>query len=214
MRIFVLAQHAVIRAALRQLLSSSADVEIAGESAISGGAKETIRKQHPDVVLMEIVEASDPLVTRTMESVRELGAHLVVLASHGDLRTVRAMMRAGVTGYVLKDSTHSDLLIALRSAALGRKFLDASLINAPPLEDEAPRLSLDYPLSKRETEVLKSIVEGYASGSIARKLGLSVKTIETYRARIYRKLEAHSRADLVKYAITSGLITIQEGLRR
>lgn len=124
------------------------------------------------------------------------------------------MLRAGVTGYVLKRSSENELLLALRSAARGLKFLDSTLIGEIALEgaQQASPLEHKNQLSKRELQVLKRIVQGYTSQEITRQLELSTKTVETYRARIYEKLELRNRAELVRYAINFGLISVNETL--
>ncbi len=211
-RVLVLSKYPIVRTALRHMLASAA-IEIAGEAATSDNVAENIRKWRPDVVLLETVDASDPQVTRAISQVAGAGVRLVILAGQGDPSAIRAMMRAGVTGYVLKNSSDTELLLALRSASLGRRFLDSSLIDAIAFEDltTIPR-SHSQSLSKRQNQVLRYIVHGYTSGEIARELGVSAKTVETYRSRIYEKLEVHSRAGLMRYAMAEGLISIRDGV--
>lgn len=215
MRVLVLSKYAIVRTALYHMLSSATETEVIGEADISENIGEMIRKLRPDVVLIETVEAGDEAVTRAVEKISLAGkVNLVVLAGHGDPGAIRAMLRAGVTGYVLKQSTAADLLAALRSAASGRRFLDSSLIDAITLEElSRPEPAPAELLSSRQSEVLKYIVQGYTSGEIARKLSVSVKTVETYRSRIYDKLKVRSRAGLVQYAITAGLISIHDWLK-
>jgi two-component system, NarL family, response regulator NreC len=209
MRVLVISRFAIVRSALRFMLSSTTDIEVIAECSLSAHIEEIVRQQRADVVLIETVEASDPEVARIIENLGQTDARLVILAGQGDPRTIRAMMRAGVTGYVLKQSTDAELLAALRSAALGRKFLDSSLISALATEERPrPKPSTTHSLSRRQAQVLRYIIEGYTSNEIAQELHVSVKTVLTYRTRIYEKLEVHSRAGLVQYAIDSGLISI------
>jgi DNA-binding NarL/FixJ family response regulator len=216
MRVLVLSNYAIVRTALRHMLSSSAETEVIGEAEVSENVSEIINKLRPDVVLIETVEAEDDVLAKAVERISLAGkVNLVVLAGHGDPGAIRAMLRAGVTGYVLKQSTAADLLAALRSAASGRRFLDSSLIEAITSEElSRPEPSPTDMLSSRQSEVLKFIVQGYTSGEIARKLSVSVKTVETYRSRIYDKLKVRSRAGLVQYAITAGLISVHDWLKR
>lgn len=208
MRVLVISKYAIVRSALRHMLSSEPDTEIVGDFDFSASLDQTIRERLPDVVLIETVDASDPQVLQTIEGVGGEGVQLVLLAGQGDPATIRAMLRAGVTGYVMKQSSDTELLVALRSAALGRKFLDSSLVSALAVDDLPRSLpATTHSLSKRQAEVLRYIVEGYTSSEIAHDLGISVKTVETYRSRIYEKLEVHSRAGLVQYAIETGLIS-------
>ena len=105
------------------------------------------------------------------------------------------------------------MLVALRSAALGRKFLDSTLVDALAYPAASPpSLSVSQPLSKRQAEVLRYFVQGHTSGEISRRLGVSIKTVETYRSRIYEKTGVHSRAGLMEYAVAIGLISMQGDL--
>lgn len=215
MRLLLISKFAIVRSALRHLLASSDDIEVVAESDLSPDVEETVRKLRPDVILIETAVASDPEEARVIEKIgRGSKVRLVVLAGEGDIRVIRSMLRSGVTGYVLKQSTDTELLLALRSAARGRRFLDSSLINEIAFEGtrSAEQTASPKPvLSKRQKQVLKYLVRGHTGGEIARKLDVSVKTVETYRARIYEKLEVRSRADLMKYAVAAGLISMHEG---
>lgn len=209
MRLLIVSKFAIVRSALRSMFASATDIEMICECDLSANIEGIVREQQADVVLIETVEASDPEVARIIENLGQTSVPLVILAGQGDPRTIRAMMKAGVTGYVLKQSSDTELLVALRSAALGRKFLDSSLISALAVEDRPrPTPSTANSLSKRQAEVLRYIIEGYTSSEIAQELHVSVKTVLTYRSRIYEKLEVHSRAGLVQYAIDTGLISI------
>lgn len=214
MRIVLLSQFAMIRTALRHMLSSASDVEIAGDADLSGDIQEIITNLHPDVVLVETADNGSASLVRAIEKISEAGnVPVVVLAGNSAPSVIRSMLRAGVTGYVLKQSTDTELLLALRTAAHGRRFLDSSLIDAMAFEDTLRPASEGPPaLSKRQSEVLRYIVQGFTSGEIARKLGVSVKTVETYRSRIYDRLEVRSRAGLMQYAVAAGLISIHDQL--
>jgi DNA-binding NarL/FixJ family response regulator len=215
MRLLVISKFAIVRSALGHLVGSSTDVEVVGEMEPSLSVVEAIRTRRPEVVLLETGDSSDPELAQLIEQIAGFAeVRLVVLAGRGDVRAIRSMLRAGVIGYVMTQSSDTELLQALRSAARGHRFLDSSLIHAIATEESGPgeeALSRDG-LSKRQMQVLKYLVHGYTSGEIARKLDVSVKTVETYRSRIYEKLEVRSRADLVKYAITTGLISMHEGM--
>jgi len=117
-------------------------------------------------------------------------------------------------GFVVKQSSDAELLLALRYAARRQKFLDPSLVDAVTLEvtNSSVQDGRREGLSKREFEVLQGLVRGYTNPQIARDLDLSVKTIETYRSRIYQKLELHNRADLMRYAVSAGLISVNDPL--
>jgi len=212
-RLLVFSNFQILRSALRQLLALAHDIEIVGEAETPHQAEQAVRKLHPDVILVETVDATHPTIPKLAEKTARKGkVALVVLTDHGNAHVVRAMLRAGVSGYVLKQSSDAELLLAIRSAARGRKFLDASLIDEIALGGVAAagQASNKHILSKRELQVLTWLVQGYTSSGIARELDLSVKTVETYRSRIYEKLEVSDRADLVRYAISTGLISVNK----
>lgn len=215
MRVAVLSKYAIVRSALRHMLSSSNDIDIVDELDASEKISEILNEQRPDVVLLETVDASDPELSQVLETISQTGAPVVVLAGQGDPNAIRAMMKAGVMGYVLKQSTDTELLVALRSAALGRKFLDSALIDAlASVGVSSASPSVSQPLSKRQGQVLRYFVQGYTSGEIARRLGVSIKTVETYRSRIYEKIGVHSRVGLMQYAVATGLISMRADVGR
>jgi DNA-binding NarL/FixJ family response regulator len=208
-RVSLISKYAMVRSALRHMLSSMEEIDIAGESDTSEKMLDKLKEQRPEVALLETVDASDPELPQAVQRIRETNVRVVVLAGQGHPNAIRAMMKAGVMGYILKQSTDNELLVALRSAALGRKFLDSSLIDALACADlSIASVSKSDPLSKRQAEVLRHIVHGYTSGEIASKLGVSIKTVETYRSRIYEKIGVHSRAGLMQYAVSTGLISM------
>lgn len=212
-RIVTFSKFQIVRAGLRHLLASALDIHIMAETETLQQTEQAIHRFHPDVVLIETVEITDSSLPEFAEKTRQRGkVSLVVLSNEGDAGLVRKMLRAGVTGYVLKNSSEAELFQAIRSAANGRKFVDPKLIDeivsagATPVKAEKGNAVL----SRRELQVLTFLVRGYASAAIAKNLHVSVKTVETYRARIYEKLEIHDRAELMRYAISVGLISFNE----
>ncbi len=125
-------------------------------------------------------------------------------------RVIRTMLKSGVTGYVLKGSSASELNHALRSAACGRKFLDSRLVDAITLSRSDPPVETrrEEGLSPRQLQVFRGLVKGYTNLELSWELHISVKTVETYRARIYEKLQLHNRADLMRYAFRVGAISL------
>jgi len=214
-RLVLFSKYQIVRAALRHMLVAASDLEIVAEVENLNQAEQAVHKLHPDVVLIETIETTNPSIPKLAEkSTRNGKVSVVVLTNQGNPRLVRAMLRAGVAGYVLKHSSEAELLLAVRSAARGRKFLDASLIDQIAFEGAAAAGPAEgkHHLSRRELQVLKGLVQGYTSPEIARELHLSSKTVQTYRSRIYEKLEVRSRSDLVRYAISSGLLSLNEAL--
>jgi two-component system, NarL family, response regulator NreC len=212
-RLIVFSKFQIVRAALRHLLASAVDIQIIAEPETLQQTEQVIHRLRPDVVLIETVETSTSTIPKFAQKTGQRGrVSLVVLSNQGDARVVREMLRAGVTGYVLKNSSEAELLLAIRSAANGRKFVDAKLIDELVSEGTASRGQGrgNRVLSKRQLQVLTLLVQGYASPAIAKDLHVSVKTVETYRSRIYEKLEVHNRAELMRYAISVGLINLNE----
>jgi DNA-binding NarL/FixJ family response regulator len=138
-------------------------------------------------------------------------AKVLVLTMHDDPAYLRAALSAGASGYVVKKAADTELLSAIRAVHAGRSFVDArshAVLLAPgrgASSDASPLAN--QPLSKRERIVLERLAEGHTNQAIAAELDVSVKTVESYRARMLRKLGLRSRADIVRYAVETGLLT-------
>ncbi len=212
-RLLIFSKYPIVRSGLRHLLSSGQEIEVVGEAESLQKVEQTIQRLRPDVVLLETPEGSEPRISELTEKARHSRKPaFVVLTNQSNIHLVRTMLKAGVTGYVLKQSTEAELLSALRSAARGLKFLDPGLVDIVALEVPGwarRRTDGGHVLSKREFEVLTHLVQGETGPDIAQDLHVSVKTVETYRSRIYEKLDLHSRADLVRYATSIGLVSIK-----
>lgn len=204
--------HAVFRAGLKLLLSSHADVLVVGEA---GDAQETLavaRRTEPDVVLMDLSMPGGG--AGCIEDLRRAcpRAHVLVLTMHDDPAYVRVTLAAGASGYVVKRATDTELLSAIRAVARGCTFLDSTVEEqaAAFLRHPAPRgaVASGSPpsLSAREQQVLGRLAAGHTNRETAEWLGLSVKTVETYKARLARKLGLRTRADFVRHGIEAGLL--------
>jgi two-component system response regulator NreC len=211
-RVLLADDHAVLRAGLKLLLSAQPDIEVVGEAADGGEAMAKARALRPDVVLMDVTMPGIGGLEATGRIKDENpGIKVLVLTMHDDPSYLRQLLKAGASGYVVKKSADADLLSAIRAAHRGEVFLDSSL--AGGLVDEVirpagPRRPRDAyeTLSDREREVLKWVARGHTNQEIAEKLFLSVKTIETYRARLVEKLGLRGRAALVRFAMERGLL--------
>jgi DNA-binding NarL/FixJ family response regulator len=211
-RILVTDDHAVLRAGLTALLNAEADFTVIGEAADGSESLRVAQALQPDVILLDInmpgVNGLDalPLLHQIAPNSRVL-----VLTMHDDITYLRQVLRSGGAGYVLKQAADKELLSAIRTVHNGGTYLHPAHAQAL-LNDPAPAATPTgddkglAQLSEREQETLKLIALGYSNKEIAEKLFLSVKTVETYKARIMEKLELTTRAALVRFALQHKLL--------
>jgi len=212
-RVLIVDDHAVLRAGLRLLLESQDDMEVVGEAGTVAQAIEVARSAAPQVITLDLVMPG-PSGVASVERLRSVapGAHIVILTMHDDPAYVRAAIAMGAAGFVNKSAADTELIAAIRAVARGRVFIDfgnqATLDAVLTPRGEAIRdVSPLAALSAREREVLCEVAKGYTNQHVADSLGLSVKTVESYRARLMKKLGLRDRADLVRFAIESGLLS-------
>jgi two-component system response regulator NreC len=213
-RILIADDHAVLRAGLRMLLSAQPDMEVVGEAA---DAHEAVRKaieSRAHVVLMDITMPGGSGI-QAIGRIRQGSprTRVLVLTMHDDPAYVRAALAAGGSGHVVKEVESSELLAAIRAIHRGRTFVDLSLAGHSaenallggatrgPARQRGPAR-----LSQRELRVLELVVQGHTNQRVADRLSVSIKTVETYRARIRDKLGLKTRADLVRFALETGLL--------
>jgi len=197
---------------LRMLLETQGDMEIVGEAGTAQEALELLETLKPDVILMDIglPDISGIEAARTIKE-RMPTAAVVALTIHEDEEYFFKMLEAGASGYVPKKAAPEELITAIEAAAAGEVYLYPSmaklLVKDYLGQDQAQKLTrtLDG-LSAREQEVLAPLVEGASNAEIADRLGISPKTVARHRENIMHKLNLHSRAELVKYAIRKGII--------
>jgi two-component system, NarL family, response regulator NreC len=215
-RILIVDDHTILRAGLRMLINAQPDMEAVSEAMDGHEALWRAREIKPDVVLMDITMPKTGGL-QVLEQLRQVCPHtrILVLTMHDDPAYALSVLAAGGLGYVVKRSADSDLLAAIRAVYRGRTFVDPTLAGSLVQEllgkqvsagavDGGVRRSL---LSPREREVLRLLAQGYTNQQAARSIMVSVKTVETYRARIAQKLGLHSRAELTRYALESGLLS-------
>ena len=211
-RLLLVDDHAVVRSGLRMLLEGEADVEIAGEAGTAREALDLLGRLHPDVVLMDIglPDLSGIDAAREIKSLYPEIA-VVALTIHEDEEYFFKMLEAGASGYVPKRAAPEELLTAIRAAASGEVYLYPSLakflVHDYLTQESTSReeRTLDG-LTQREEEVLGHLADGASNTEIAETLGISPKTVARHRENIMRKLNLHSRTELVKYAIRKGII--------
>jgi two-component system response regulator NreC len=217
-RILLVGQQALLWAGLRLLIVEQPELEVVGEAPEGPAALAHVRDMTPDVVLLSLGLPTSRGLT-LIKQLRYQCPHtqVVVISTSADVASMRSAMAAGSTAYLTTQAAPADLLTAIHTVAQGQPFMDPILMGSllsDLLGQWAPRqaAATHKPkclLSPREREVLIRLAQGYTHRQIAAQMYVSVHSIETYRARIAQKLELHSRAELVRYAHTSGLFTQQ-----
>ncbi len=211
-RLLLVDDHAVVRSGLKMLLSGHSEMEIVGEADTAGGALQKTEELHPDVILMDIGLPDKTGIEATREIKKKFpDVKIVALTIHEDEEYFFQMLDAGASGYVPKRAAPEELVTAIRAAAAGEVYLYpslAKLLVRDFLNGERPageKSNLDG-LTDREHEVLTHLAEGASNDEIAAALVISPKTVERHRENIMRKLNLHSRSELVRYAIRKGII--------
>jgi DNA-binding NarL/FixJ family response regulator len=209
LQIFLADDHMVVREGLKTLINGQPDMLVIGEAGDGETAWQQARECQPDVVIMDVTMPGLNGVLATIRLKRAC-PHIKVLALsvHDDTSYLRQLLTAGAAGYVLKHAAADDLIQAIRIVAAGGIYLDPALAgHVVARYVQVPGVAsalLGTDLSERETEVVQRIAHGYSNKEIAAQLNLSVKTVETYRARAMEKLGIDSRAELVRYALEHG----------
>ena len=212
-RIVIAEDHTILREGLRSLLSSHPEFEIVGEAKDGREAIGCVEKFKPDLILTDL---SMPRMNG-MEAIKEIKRQspetkVLVLTVHKAEEYILATLQAGADGYLLKDSTHAELLMAVKHVLGGKRYI------SPGISDKVLEGYLEgkktlrthttwETLTQREREILKLIAEGYKNKEIADDLCISVKTVEKHRANLMEKLDLHSIQALTAFAIGKGLVT-------
>ena len=209
LRILLADDHVTVRHGLKLLIDSQPDMEVVAEASDGATAVQRALDVKPDVVVMDISMPgmNGLMATRSLKQ-QQPDAVIITLTRHGDDAYLQELLRAGVSGYVLKQSAPAELLQAIRASAAGGQYLDSALtarVTAGFLAREGKKVSkAAAALSDRESEVLRLIASGYSNKEIAARLDLSVKTVEAHKANAMRKLGLKGRIDIVKYAVLQG----------
>jgi DNA-binding NarL/FixJ family response regulator len=209
-RVLVADDHAVLRAGLRLLINTQADMEVVGEAGTFSETVEAVRQMQPDVISLDL-EMPGGTGMKLIETLAHdfPQTRILVLTMHHDPAYFRLALAAGAVGYVMKKSADSELLTAIRAVAKGRSYaqieLDTGPLPSPAVGKSEAATALDS-LSDREREVFEMVARGHTSQAIADKLFLSVKTVESYRARLMAKLGLKNRAELTQFALDLGLL--------
>ena len=209
LRILLVEDHETVRQGLKLLIEREPDLEVVGEASDGAQAIARVRLEPFDVVVMDLSMPgmSGVVATRALHELRPSLA-VVSLTRHADQTFLEELLRAGASGYVLKQSPHVELLRAIRAAADGKQYIDPALTHhlaAPFAAHERKRTGRGLrAATERETEVLRLVAQGYSNKEIAGQLVLSVKTIEVHKANGMRKLSLHGRIELLRYALHQG----------
>lgn len=209
-RVVLADDHNVLRQALRVLLEMHEGIEVVADVSDGREAVEAALQYQPDVVLMDLAMPNLNGFEATTQIVRNAPrTKVIVLTGIADDDRVTAAVRAGASGYVLKRSDVSELLLAIQVVNLGNTFFSSAIPGRPvDYMLQAQRNEPSDGLTAREREVLQLVAEGYTNQEIADQLVLSVKTVEAHKSHIMAKVRATNRAELIKYAIRKGLTTL------
>jgi DNA-binding NarL/FixJ family response regulator len=218
-RILLADDHDVVRSGLRALLQTSPNFAIVGEAVDGEEAVRMTQETKPDVVIMDISMPNlDGIAATKVIKDKLPGVKVVILTAYEDEEYAYQVLRAGASGYVLKNAGKKDIFKAIESAVSGERFFSPGIsniivesfikrANEHPKIDQQSVSTSDQPLTKREIEVLKYIALGHTNRQIAGTLFLSFRTVNTHRANIMQKLNIHETAGLVRYAISIGLVS-------
>ena len=206
-QVMLVDDHPVLRAGVRSLLDAEADVDVIGEAVDGASAVQLALELMPDVVVMDVslpgvggAEATKQMLAKQPK------LKVLALSAHEEAAFARSLLDAGAAGYALKRSACDELVRALRVVAGGGTYLDPA-IAGPLVGTQRQRPQIGVPtasLSEREVEVIRLVAQGHTSKEMANSLGLSPRTLETYKARAMAKLNLRTRADLIRYALRSG----------
>lgn len=213
-RILLADDHRILRQGLRGLLSADKDFDVIGEAEDGRSAVAMAERLTPDVIVMDIGMPDLNGIDATRQIVERVpAARVIALSAYADRRLISEVLKAGASGYLMKDSAFDELVEAIRTAAAKKVYLSPKI--ASELVDDYVRMSKDpvptvfESLSPREREVLQLIAEGHSTKEVARILKVSVKTVETHRRQLMNKLNLFSVAELTRYAIHEGLVSLE-----
>jgi len=212
LRLLLADDHTVVRQGLRKVLEECPDWEVVAEA---GDGREAVRQAEdlkPDVAIIDVAMPLLNGIETTRQIVkRSPTTRILVLSMHSDEAYVNQILKAGATGYLLKDSADVDLLQAVSAVSKGKSFFSPAIAKVM-LDDYVRQLGEKgitdryESLSEREREIFQLVAEGKANKEIAALLSISLSTVETHRGRIMEKLDLHSAAEIVLYAVRRGVI--------
>ena len=211
-RVLVVDDHKIMREGLRSLLEKQPDIEVVAEAESAREALRLVQELTPDIVIIDVVMPSLNGIEATRRILSKVPAvKVIALSMYADKRFVMEMLRAGASGYLLKDCAFEELDEAIRTVTQDRTYITPRIVDIIVKDYfsqvEKPSSSAVSALTSRQYEVLQLLAEGKTTREIAHQMSLSVKTIESHRQQIINKLNIKSIAGLTKYAIREGLIS-------
>ena len=211
-RVLVVDDHKIMREGLRSLLEKQPDIEVVAEAESAREALRLVQELTPDIVIIDVVMPSLNGIEATRRILSKVPTvKVIALSMYADKRFVMEMLRAGASGYLLKDCAFEELDEAIRAVIQDRTYITPRIVDIIVKDYfsqvEKPNSSAVAALTSRQYEVLQLLAEGKTTREIAQQMSLSVKTIESHRQQIINKLNIHSIAGLTKYAIREGLIS-------
>lgn len=207
-RVLLADDHAMVREGLALLVAGEKDMEVVAQAGDGAEAVRLARDTAPDIVVLEVALpglASAEVTERIREQCP--ATRVLALSRHADQASVRRLLQAGAAGYVVTRSAAHTLLNAIRVVAQGGTYVEPELAGSMLQRAFGGARGPGDSLSEREEEVLRAIAWGRSNKEIAAELGLSIKTVESYKAGAVEKLRLHSRADIVRYALARGWLT-------
>ena len=209
-KVLIADDHAIVRAGLRALLVEAAAFDLVGEAVGGYEAIELVGKTTPDVLILDLSmpDLDGISVTRQIKP-QFPDLKILILTLHEDEALLKEAIKAGAAGYILKRAAEAELISAIQVILRGDIYVDPALLRGLIEESPQPQVNQEEqsePLTRRETEVLRLIVDGYTNRQIGEELNISIRTVEGHRANIADKLGLHSRVELVRYARQHGLI--------
>lgn len=206
-KVLLVDDHAILRKGVGMVVNAQGDMEVAAEAASGEEALREAQRVQPDVVVMDVSMPGLNGIEATRRLLEILPrARVIGLSMYKDAVYVRELLRAGASGYLVKDCDDAELLLAIRAAARGEAYLSPA-VTAAVLTDYRKNVSNPVDLlTSREREVLVMIAEGRTNKEIASALDLSVYTVESYRGSLMEKLNLHNTGDIVRFALRNGLI--------
>jgi two-component system, NarL family, response regulator NreC len=209
-KVLIADDHAIVRAGLRALIHSEPTMELVGEATGGFEAIELVEKFQPNVLVLDLsMPDLDGIAVTKKIKPQFPDLHILVLTIHDDEALLKAALKAGAAGYILKHAAETELISAIHSVLRGDMYVDSSMVRKLLSDEALPAVEPPHStesLTPREIEVLKLIVQGYTNRQIGEELSISMRTAESHRANLGGKLGLHSRVELVRYARQHGLI--------